>query len=59
MVRTYQACGRGNFGLEEVKVAAAKRWVAAVNADGTYGTWAYAIAKKVADVATILSQMGD
>lgn len=45
--------------LEEVKVAAAKRWVAAVNADGTYGTWAYAIAKKVADVATILSQMGD
>jgi type III restriction enzyme len=45
--------------LEEIKVAAAKRWVAAVNADGTYGTWAYAIAKKVADVATILSQMGD
>lgn len=45
--------------LEEVKVAAAKRWVAAVNADGTYGTWAYAIAKKVADVATILSQMSD
>jgi type III restriction enzyme len=42
--------------LEEVKVAAARRWVAAVNADGTRGTWAYAIAKRVADVAALLTQ---
>jgi len=36
--------------LEEVKVAAARRWVSAVNADGSYGPWAYEIAKRVADV---------
>ena len=42
--------------LEEVKVAAAKRWVAAVNGDSTYGRWAYAIAKRISDVAAILSE---
>jgi type III restriction enzyme len=40
--------------LEEVKRAAAERWVAAVNADGSYGTWRYAVAKKVADVPGII-----
>jgi type III restriction enzyme len=34
--------------LEGIKVAAAMRWVAAVNADGTYGAWGYAIVKKIA-----------
>jgi type III restriction enzyme len=42
--------------LEEVKVAAARRWVAAVNADGRYGSWAYAITKRVADVDAALAQ---
>jgi type III restriction enzyme len=42
--------------LEEVKRAAAERWVSAVNADGTYGHWQYAIAKKVADVGDILGK---
>ena len=37
---------KGYDPLEEVKLAAAKRWVDAVNADGTYGHWHYAIAKK-------------
>ncbi len=32
---------KGYDPLEEVKRAAAERWVAAVNADGTYGRWAY------------------
>jgi len=32
--------------LEQVKGAAAKRWVAAVNADGRYGQWSYHIARK-------------
>ncbi len=32
--------------LEETKRAAAKRWVAAVNADGRYGQWSYHIARK-------------
>jgi type III restriction enzyme len=45
---------KGYDPLEEVKRAAAERWVAAVNADGTYGGWNYAIAKKPADVDRIL-----
>lgn len=40
--------------LAEVKRAAAERWVAAVNADGTFGTWRYAMARKVAEVRAIL-----
>jgi type III restriction enzyme len=40
--------------LEEVKTAAAERWVAAVNADGTYGGWRYAVARKVSEVSDIL-----
>ena len=36
--------------LEEVKRAAAERWVAAVNADGTYGHWKYEVAKKPEEV---------
>jgi len=42
--------------LEEVKVAAARRWVAAVNADRSYGSWAYAIVKRVADIDAALIQ---
>jgi len=41
--------------LEEIKVQAAMRWVNAVNADGTYGIWKYAIAKKVSEVKEILN----
>ncbi|MBI3457151.1 MAG: DEAD/DEAH box helicase family protein [Candidatus Rokubacteria bacterium] len=40
----------------EIKAAAAQRWVSAVNADGTYGRWAYAVAKRVADIDGILRQ---
>ncbi|MBI2525999.1 MAG: DEAD/DEAH box helicase family protein [Candidatus Rokubacteria bacterium] len=47
---------KGYDPLEEVKVAAARRWVAAVNADGSYGPWAYAITKRVADVPAALEQ---
>ena len=42
--------------LEEVKKAAADRWVAAVNADGTYGVWRFAMAKKTTEVESILSR---
>src|SRR5262249_29593294 len=45
--------------LEEVKVAAARRWVAAVNADRSYGHWAYEIAKRVADVAAAVDHAAD
>ncbi len=36
--------------LEDVKRAAAERWVAAVNADGTFGQWRYRLVKKIADI---------
>ncbi len=45
---------KGYDPLEDVKRAAAERWVAAVNADDTYGRWGYAVAKRVAEVNTIL-----
>lgn len=40
--------------LAEVKIAAANRWVAAVNADGSFGVWRYEIARKVDEVRAIL-----
>jgi type III restriction enzyme len=46
---------KGYDPLEEVKRAAAERWVAAVNAEGTYGRWAYRIAKKTTDVSGIIT----
>ena len=39
---------------EEVKRAAAERWVAAVNADGTFGTWKFALAKKPVEVPQLI-----
>jgi type III restriction enzyme len=39
---------------EAVKIDAAKRWVTAVNAEGSYGSWAYAVAKKISDIDAIL-----
>lgn len=45
--------------LEEVKTAAAKRWVAAVNADGSHGRWRYAVAKRIVDIAGILTTNRD
>jgi type III restriction enzyme len=54
---------KGYDPLGEVKRAAAERWVAAVNADGTYGHWEYAVAKSVASVAqlidTVAARVGD
>ena len=48
---------KGYDPLEEVKRAATERWVSAVNADGTFGQWGYAIAKKVSDVPKILKSV--
>jgi type III restriction enzyme len=45
---------KGYDPLEEVKRAAAERWVAAVNADGSYGHWQYAVAKKVAEIKELI-----
>lgn len=41
---------------EEIEVAAAKRWVHAVNADGAHGQWAYVIVKKPTDVNGLISK---
>ena len=41
--------------LEEVKTAAARRWVTAVDAEGSYGRWQYGIAKRITDVAAIVT----
>jgi type III restriction enzyme len=48
---------KGYDPLDEVKRAAAERWVAAVNADGTYGRWCYAVARKPAEVNGLLAAM--
>lgn len=40
---------KGYDPLAEVK-AAAQRWVSAVNADGSYGRWAYAMVRQVSEV---------
>jgi type III restriction enzyme len=46
---------KGYDPLKEIKQQAALRWVAAVNADGGHGQWAYAIAPSVTDVPRILA----
>ena len=43
-----------------MKRAAAEWWVAAVNVEGSYGRWAYRIAKKTTEVSgTITAASGD
>ena len=49
---------KGYDPLEETKRAAAERWVAAVNADGTFGRWSYAITKKMTDISEIIKKVG-
>lgn len=46
---------KGYDPLEDVKRAAADRWVSAVNTDGNHGKWRYAVAKKVSDVINLLA----
>jgi type III restriction enzyme len=45
---------KGYDELESVKSAAAERWVSAVNADGRFGKWSYAVARKPESVDGIL-----
>jgi len=46
---------KGYDPLEEVKIAAAKRWAAAVNAEGSYGRWRYELTKRIADIPSLLT----
>ena len=41
--------------LEDIKKSAAERWINAVNADGGFGVWTYAIARKVSDVPALIA----
>lgn len=50
---------KGYDPLAEVKSAAADRWVKAVNAEGSYGQWAYAMARKTTEVISILNRVGE
>jgi type III restriction enzyme len=47
---------KGHDDLAEVKVAAARRWVDAVNAEGSFGVWGYAIAYNPNDVPRLISE---
>jgi type III restriction enzyme len=47
---------KGYDELEEVKRAAAVRWVNAVNAEGSFGQWQYDVAKKVSEIPAKIKQ---
>lgn len=47
---------KGYDELAEVKRQAAQRWAKAVNADGRYGTWLYAMAREPSAVATEIAK---
>lgn len=49
---------KGYDPLEEIKRQAAERWVAAVNAEGSYGAWRYGIAKKIGEIPRIVTGAG-
>ena len=40
--------------LEPLKMAAAERWVKAVNADGRYGRWQYAVARRPEEARRVI-----
>jgi type III restriction enzyme len=42
--------------LADIKAQAAGRWVRAVNADGRFGAWRYAVARKPGEVSDIMSR---
>jgi type III restriction enzyme len=46
---------KGYDPLEEVKRAAAERWVAAVNAEGSFGRWRYVLVKKPSEIGPALA----
>jgi type III restriction enzyme len=48
---------KGYDPIKDVKRQAAERWVAAVNADGRYGSWRYLLIEKISAVSTKLSAM--
>jgi type III restriction enzyme len=47
---------KGYDPLKKVKEAAARRWVAAVNADGRFGEWRYEVASSIDQIELLLAQ---
>ena len=47
---------KGYDPLAQIQAQAAQRWVAAVNADGQYGRWHYAVAYKPEEVRQRLEE---
>lgn len=47
----------GRDDLAEVKEQAAERWVRAVNADGSFGEWRYAICREMNNVPALLAEI--
>jgi hypothetical protein len=41
---------------EELKSAATQRWLDVVNAEGSYGTWAYSLVRKATDVPEAITR---
>jgi type III restriction enzyme len=48
---------KGYDPLAEIKVQAALRWVSAVNHEGSFGVWRYAIARHPTEIGKILKEM--
>lgn len=46
---------KGHDALEHVKVQAAERWVRAVNADGSFGEWRYAITHAPNEIPSVVA----
>ena len=43
----------------EVKIAASQRWVDAVNADGSFGAWEYALTHNPNEIPSIIDRAAD
>lgn len=48
---------KGYDPLAEVKRAAAERWIAAVNAEGSHGEWAYRMVRSTTEVPDVISAL--
>ena len=48
---------KGHDLLEDIKTQAAKRWVDAVNADGSHGEWRYEIVHEMNAVPAVLDRV--
>lgn len=47
---------KGYDELAEIKAQAARRWVRAINSDGHFGSWDYALARKIEEVGGLIEE---